>query len=384
MSPMECPEETIQEGQAKIKVPKNSDIGRKAEIFYNTRMKIARDVAVFIANYFKPKTLCDCFGGSGVRSIRLALESKIKHITICDIKEAAIKNIKRNVQLSSAFNADIFNIVHTDVLRLLQNIKDKKFDFIDIDPFGSPVGFIRKSLSALNKKGILAVTATDVSCLSGRYIKACIRKYQARPLRCGFAKEVGVRILIGKTLIESAKEGKILEPIFCHSSNHFLRAYFQFKKEAQPLDNKNFDISEVSELYNKTFNESLGYISLCHKCLKWELLPVTITPKSKSCRNCGNRVELGGPLWLGKLWHPMIAQKFGIIKYIKGESRVPSIGFYETHDFASVYSLNPPKVNKTIEALEEIGFKASRTHFSSTGLRSNAHFDEFIRLFFSK
>ena len=51
------------------------------------------------------------------------------------------------------------------------------FDYIEIDPFGSPTDFLESSIVRLSRRGILAVTATDTAPLCGTYPNTCKRKY---------------------------------------------------------------------------------------------------------------------------------------------------------------------------------------------------------------
>ena len=51
------------------------------------------------------------------------------------------------------------------------------FQWIDIDPFGSPVTFIDAALQALGRVGVLEVTATDTAALTGSSATSGMRRY---------------------------------------------------------------------------------------------------------------------------------------------------------------------------------------------------------------
>ena len=53
------------------------------------------------------------------------------------------------------------------------------YDYVDLDPFGTPVEFIPAALQALKRNGILAITATDTAPLAGTQAKKCVRRYGA-------------------------------------------------------------------------------------------------------------------------------------------------------------------------------------------------------------
>lgn len=79
------------------------------------------------------------------------------------------------------------------------------FDFLDLDPFGSPVEFLDTALRSVRRNGVLAVTATDTGVLCGAYRNACLRKYLAEPIRGPLCHEAGLRILIGTVVRYAAK-----------------------------------------------------------------------------------------------------------------------------------------------------------------------------------
>jgi tRNA G26 N,N-dimethylase Trm1 len=103
-----------------------------------------------------------------------------------------------------------------------------------------------------------------------------------------------------------------------------------------------------------------------------------------------------GPLWLGGLWDSELSLK--IAKFasneklgpeaerlawaIAEESKLPeAVGYYETHDWARKIKLGPPKREQLIGALMSKGFGAAPTHFSGSGIRTNAGPAEFEKIF---
>ncbi len=330
------------EGKAKF-YASTGKISSKLNVFYNPVMKLNRDVSVWLVNKIKPKTVCCPMAASGVRALRFALETHAKKIFANDLSKNAYKIMQRNVRLNKV-NIELSN---SNLKDLMQN---QKFDYIDLDPFGTPVYYLEPCINALNDNGVLAVTATDTSCLYGRYVNACKRKYGSRPLRCGFSKEVGARVLISKVL-QTAN----LKPIFAHSSNHYLRVYF--KK-------------------TKTRQNNLGYILYCSRCLSFKKLKKLV---NENC--CGKRMEHAGPLWLGRLWSDSLIKEFNLIPFIQDEAKINEIGFYDMHDIASKYKKELVKIDSLIKKLAAHKFKASRTHFNLVGVKTNANIKKIVSLF---
>ncbi|MEK6858169.1 MAG: tRNA (guanine(10)-N(2))-dimethyltransferase, partial [Nanoarchaeota archaeon] len=171
------------EGKAKILVYSAEKISSELPVFYNPVMKFNRDVSVALLKALGRKDLiiADIMAGSGVRSIRFFKElpkRMIKELHVNDSSADAVKLIKKNFKLNKIKSKNVF-FANKEANKLLLEIG--KADYIDIDPFGSPNYFLDSACKKLADKGILAVTATDTSALSGTYPEACLRKYWAKP-----------------------------------------------------------------------------------------------------------------------------------------------------------------------------------------------------------
>lgn len=335
----------LKEGKAKF-YASTGNISSKLEVFYNPVMKLNRDISVWLISKLKPKKICCAMAASGVRAIRLALETDSNDITANEANLNVIPIMEKNIKLNKVENKVKVTSEHAQIL-----LKNNKFDYIDIDPFGPPTPFLEEAIISLNKNGILALTATDTSCLCGRYIKACERKYAARPLKCGFEKEIGVRILLGTAVRAALKKGKALTPIFVHSSNHYMRVYLQNKAT------------------KKTVQDKLGFVLYCPKCLKRK------ASKTKIGKCCKKQMLYAGPLWLGNLWEEKLAKDFTLVKYLQSESNIKTIGFYDTHKLSKVYNKEAARVDDLIEKLKQKNCLASRTHFKPEGIRTNAEIE---------
>jgi len=69
------------------------------------------------------------------------------------------------------------------------------------------------------------------------------------------------------------------------------------------------------------------------------------------------------------------------LKIIEEESKINSIGFYDIHDIVEKEKLKTiKKKEEIIKKIKKTGFKATNTHFSGTGIRSNISYDGLISL----
>jgi tRNA (guanine26-N2/guanine27-N2)-dimethyltransferase len=153
----------INEASAKIygKIPEK--ISKEMDVFYNPVMKFNRDMAVLVLNCIPCKKIGLPLEASGIRGIRILAEVKCKkEVFLNDISPDAVKMMKKNFKLNNIKGG--FKIFNQDAnIFLLEN---KGFDYIDIDPFGSPNPFLDSALKAIAREGIIAVTATDTAPLA--------------------------------------------------------------------------------------------------------------------------------------------------------------------------------------------------------------------------
>lgn len=172
---------TITEGSAEIEVPTEEKISRKLPVFYNPVMKLNRDISVLLLNAVEDRDMQigSPLAGSGVREIRFLLElqkGKIKSIAMNDGSEKAFNSIKDNLKLNGfkkfiEIKSDVdynkkekIKVSLNDANKFMLN--SSGFDYIDIDPFGSPNPFLNNSVARLARGGILAVIIIE----SSRYI----------------------------------------------------------------------------------------------------------------------------------------------------------------------------------------------------------------------
>ena len=195
---------TIIEGQTKLVVPDTGkDIGpaSKARIFYNPAMRSNRDITVLFGKAVAKDgwKVLDALGGTGAKGIRLAneLDTEVQ-VQINDLSQEAFQVIKKNIRANQLKNASASN---EEFNALLSN---NGFDWIDIDPFGSPVKFIDLAARRLSRGGILSITATDTAPLCGAKPETCKRRYLATPLKTEACHEFGLRILVGNTIRRAA------------------------------------------------------------------------------------------------------------------------------------------------------------------------------------
>jgi len=345
-------------------------VSKDLPVFFNPEMKLNRDISILLLRSIPDKQLriLDLLAGSGIRSVRFLKElptSKIKDITINDNSKKSVKLIQKNLKLNK-LKAKVLN---KDANELL--IHSEGFDYIDIDPFGSPNAFLDNAIRRLARNGILAVTATDTSALCGSYISACKRKYWATPVRNYMMHETGIRILIRKVQLVAAQYDKALVPIFSHSTKHYMRVYFRCAKSKIAVD---------SILSNHK------YLLFCSKCLS-----ITIHPQNKDIC-CKKSMTWAGPLWTGQLWDRKVIlsmlkkldknnpELLNFISILNAESKISVPYFYSTPGICKNLRKSCPKQESITKSIRKAGFKSAQTHFVLDGIRSKIEINKLKKI----
>ena len=236
--------EIITEHSSKIKaeIPQK-DVHAKMEVFYNPLMRSNRSISILLLNSL-PNTKMKMalpLTGSGIRGLRFLKElkrNKISYLFFNDHKENFTGHLLENLTLnhlkfSQAKTKKIF--IHNEDASLFL-LGQAGFDYIDLDPFGSPNPFLSAAVSRISRQGILAVTATDTAALTGTYQKVTRRKYWAHSHKNHLMHELGLRILIRKVQLQGIQFDKALVPVLSYHKDHYFRIYFRVEKGKQRCD----------------------------------------------------------------------------------------------------------------------------------------------------
>jgi len=382
--PFSFPYEIISEGEAVVAVPKLSAFKKapweyapsKAPVFYNPAMRLNRDIAIVAVQAFqriagREISAAEPLAGCGVRGIRFALEVEgIRHVYMNDLNPRAYEIAKYNVKMNRL--SDVVTLSREDANLFMSRYAAprKRFDCIDIDPFGSPTPFLDSAIRALRDGGLLALTATDMASLCGVHPKAALRKYGGLPIRAEYCHEIAVRLLIGSLVMTAAKHNIGVKVFFSHKSGHYARVYAMLLHGARRADES---------------IEKMGYILHCFNCLHRETSQ-GFTCTERKCRFCGAAVAISGPLWLGRLADDDFCERMKrevlriekldrrvreIISTVHRESDGPAT-YFVIDKICDKIGLPSPPIRRVMKNLTEKNFKVWSTHFDPNGIRTDA------------
>ncbi|MCS6831668.1 MAG: hypothetical protein RMM08_11965 [Armatimonadota bacterium] len=364
----------LQEGQARFIVPR--------DLFFNPRARLSRDFGVLALRAEADLQghrlhVIDLMAGVGARGIRYALEAPVERIVLNDGNPAAVEAIRYNLQLNAIPSDVKVEVVCEQVHRLCYavRLRDERFDWVDLDAFGSPSVYWHAASLVPRWDGVLYLTATDMAALCGKLRDPAVRHYGAvtRPWECG--DEVGARVLLGALQQSAGERGLYYDPLFVLDEGYAMRIAVRLRYGAST-----FPVQHV------------GWLVKCMGCFSQTTLPLHVTVGR--CRVCDSEdVQWAGPLWTGSLHDPeflhlisVAARKAGhqavlrLLRLMIDEVDSPA-GYYAAPELGKRAHLRRlPPVDGLVQQLRQEGYIASRTHFETAGFKTNAPYPVIQRI----
>tara|TARA_Y100001935_G_C17307572_1_gene513380 strand:- start:994 stop:2337 length:1344 start_codon:yes stop_codon:yes gene_type:complete len=159
---------------------------------------------------------------------------------------------------------------------------EASYQWIDIDPFGSPVPFIDSAIQCLARTGVIEVTATDTAALTGSSLSSQKRRYDSQGIVDEYAHDDAVRVLLGLIAKVAAMHDKEIKPILSLFDGHHVRVSVLVKTSKEGASD---------------FQSNIGYRLRCTD-IPYRFIKYPDTEQVKQC---------SGPLWTGALMDRDIA-----------------------------------------------------------------------------
>ena len=241
-----------------------------------------------------------CATGIRVRRWKNEIESNLLsrlHITANDLDvnalDWAIHSIHSDVLNDASFlpddEQDLPNFIERNGIRFQHcdarlAMVQGSFQWIDVDPFGSPISFIDGALQALGRAGVLEVTATDTAALTGSSATSGKRRYGHKGIVDFYAHDDAVRVLLGTIATRAAQLDRAVEPILALFDGHHVRVSVLVRKSKQGAD-------KTRELMGwRLRTEEEPYLFVRH-------------PSPEEMKRSS------GPMWIGSIWNQEICSR---------------------------------------------------------------------------
>ncbi|KAG4093089.1 N2,N2-dimethylguanosine tRNA methyltransferase [Neocallimastix lanati (nom. inval.)] len=409
---------TITEGAATILFPKANDV------FYNPIQHFNRDMSTaaiktWQKQFLKEKkqkmnrknnnqnnnneatpeqkneklgiTILEALAASGLRSIRYAKEiGNVKKILSNDMSEEAVDSIKRNVKYNKVEDIVIPN--KGDAMMVMYENRDlfKRFDVIDLDPYGSASPFLDGAVQSVSDGGLLCITCTDMAvlCSSGQ-TEACWAKYGGVPIpNSPYCHEMALRILLHAVQSSAARYRRTIVPLLSCSIDFYIRIFVKVYTSASKVKQA---ASKSSIVYHCTKCKSFA-INPFGRCLKngtSTVYKVNVGPNVDSkCNICGSKYHIGGPFYSDPIHDPEFVKEMlehvkesedkykthkrmlGMLTVISEELPIPF--FYTSSTLASTLRCNVPPLVTLCSAILNKGYKVSLSHTNCMAIKTDA------------
>ncbi|KAI1107753.1 TRM-domain-containing protein [Jackrogersella minutella] len=281
----------------------------------------------------------DRASATGLRALRYVQELPfITSVTANDLSFSAVEAIRRNAEhngVESKVNATAGDARAHMYSLLTQEVAgdgadgkhqdkkrgkkpNKKYNVIDLDPYGTAAPFFDAALNAVRDDGgLLCVTCTDSAIwASNGYPEKTFALYGGVPVKGFHSHEAGLRLILHSIATAAARYGLAIEPLLSLSIDYYTRIFVKVRKSP----------AQVKFLAGKTmivYNCDQG-------CEAWETQFLVRNRKAtnksgkgtfykhgfamaptvdRRCKECGSKMHLAGPMYGGLLHSPDFIKK---------------------------------------------------------------------------
>ncbi len=338
--------------------------------FYRSHSQTSRDLGVLAAAVYRSKIgrlrVLDTMTGCGLRSLRYALESGADLVWANDADPEVHGVLKENL---NGLDPDQVRVTQLSANQIFWScaIDGDYYDLLDIDSFGNPAALLASCLQAVCDGGLIYLTSTDGRTISGHFPQDSLRLYGTYTRAHPCVQEYALRMLIGSLAQQAAMQGFTVTPIFSLYSGQLYRVMVRVTHRTPNLE-KNY-----------------GFVGYCPQCgdyavPSWRYLSHT---------NCANHdrpvaMTLAGPLWTGSLHDRNYVQamidraedldlssQIPLLEIFREESDLPPY-HYPLGEVGRRGKMDIPKRDRLIQALINLGYRATVTHLSSAAIKTDA------------
>uniref|UniRef100_A0A669E702 tRNA (guanine(26)-N(2))-dimethyltransferase n=1 Tax=Oreochromis niloticus TaxID=8128 RepID=A0A669E702_ORENI len=299
---------------------------------------------------------------SGLRSVRFALEVPgLQSVTANDFSAKAAALIARNAQYNGV--SHLLQASCRDASMLMYDMRGKKdrYDVIDLDPYGSPTSFLDAAVQAVSEGGLLCITCTDMAVMAGNSGETCYSKYGSVSIKAKYCHEMALRVILHSLDQRAGVYQRYIQPLLSVSVDFYIRVFVRVFTGQATVKN----------------SASMKYSA------------ATGPPVGPECEHCGQRHQLGGPIWAESIHDLEFVQKvlsavsgnpsrFGTSKRIEGvlsmvTEELEDVPLYYTVDnLSSTIHCNTPPLLQFRSALLHAGHRVSLSHACKNAIKTDA------------
>lgn len=180
-----------------------------------------------------PFRILDALSATGLRAIRYAKEIPwVTSVTANDLSSEATRSIRTNVEHNDVGKK--VEITCGNAMGHMYSVlssRSRKYDVIDLDPYGTAASFFDAAVQALNDGGLLCATCTDPGVwASVGYPEKCFALYGGVPIKGSHSHEAGLRIILHAIATSAARYGLAIEPLLSLSIDYYARVFVRVRR----------------------------------------------------------------------------------------------------------------------------------------------------------
>uniref|UniRef100_A0A8C6VGC4 tRNA (guanine(26)-N(2))-dimethyltransferase n=1 Tax=Naja naja TaxID=35670 RepID=A0A8C6VGC4_NAJNA len=364
--------------------------------FKSEFLKVSSNIYFSFSLTFTPRLLqeglqvLEALAASGLRSIRFAKEVPgIRSVVANDNSSKAVDFITENIKLNGVEHLVTPSLSDARMLLYRKKAAREFFDVIDLDPYGSPSGFLDAVVQCVRDGGLLCVTCTDMAVLAGKLGETCYSKYGGVSIGTTCCHEMALRIILHSMDLRANCYQRYIVPLLSVSVDFYIRVFvrvFSGPSKVKASASKqglvyncvgcgSFHIQRLGKMVSdgKNFN----YKTACGP------------PVGPSCEHCHQHHQLAGPMWAAPLHDLGFVQRVlsavesnpgrfqtnqriqGILSMVMEE--LPDVPLYYTLDkLSKTIHSNSPSLLQFRSALLHAGYQVSLSHACKNAIKTDA------------
>ncbi|XP_007421017.1 tRNA (guanine(26)-N(2))-dimethyltransferase [Python bivittatus] len=332
----------------------------------------------------------EALAASGLRSIRFAKEVPgICSVVANDNSSKAVEFITQNIKLNGVEHLVTPSLSDARMLLYRRMAARELFDVIDLDPYGSPSGFLDAVVQSVRDGGLLCVTCTDMAVLAGKLGETCYSKYGGTSISTTCCHEMALRIILHSLDLRANCYQRYIVPLLSVSVDFYIRVFVRVFSGPSKVK---ASASKQALVYNcvgcGSFHiQRLGKMVSDGKNFNYK--PACGPPVGPSCEHCHQHHQLAGPMWAAPLHDLGFVQRVlsavecnpgrfqtnqriqGILSMVMEElSDVPL--YYTLDKLSKTIHSNSPSLLQFRSALLHAGYQVSLSHACKNAIKTDA------------
>ena len=338
--------------------------------FYNPAMRRNRDLSLLLLRHQlrergRELDVADALCGAGARSLRFAHETEGPLVVHANDGDPKAIDLLLAARERNGIPEDRLVPRHGNAFTFLS---ERRYDLVDIDPFGSPAPFLDAAVRATRHDGYVCLTATDTGALCGTYPRVCRRRYaawhglHATPWRA----EAGLRILAASAVHAAGRLDREARPVWSVFGGHWMRVVLRVRDGRGPADRALREVAHAA-------------------------VPAGGADRPAFTRAPPEGERWAGPLWTGPLHDAGVlrgmraavddaidGRSVRLLDVLLEEADAPA-WWVEPRLLRALDGGDAPPRDAFMAALREAGLAATRSHMDPEGVRTDAGGDALLR-----